>query len=61
VVELKVKPRQENPVADMVRDKVQLNIGLDPEMRRALKVRAATEGRTVQQLVVDLIRAYLAS
>ncbi len=40
-------------------DKVRLNVEISKPMRQALKARAATEGRTIADIVNELIRAYL--
>ena len=38
-----------------------LNVQIPAKMRQQLKIRAVQEGRTVQNLVKQLIQAYLAS
>ena len=38
-----------------------LNVQIPAKMRQQLKIRAVQEGRTVQDLVKQLIQAYLAS
>jgi predicted HicB family RNase H-like nuclease len=57
---LKVKKReQENAVAKTMSDRVRLNVEMDEERRRALKVRAAMEGKTINEIINDLVCQYL--
>ena len=37
----------------------QMTVRVPPEVHRALKIRAAEEGRTVAVIVEDLVRGYL--
>lgn len=58
---IKVKPRPvtENPVAGMVEDRVRININMPSSKRQALKVKAAQERKTINELVNAWVDEYL--
>lgn len=42
-----------------VEDRVRLNLQISADLRRAVKARAASEGRSVQDVVIVLLNEYL--
>ena len=58
-IKVKPRPREDNLVAGMVEDRVRININMSAAKRQALKVKAAQERKTINELVNIWVDEYL--